>query len=81
MSSVINSDGSEDCITITDDDVNDISSDSDDCAIIPDREECDRLCKEFAEISNTNSALAMYYLQDRDWSLEVRLQRDILIRY
>ena len=46
-------------------------SDSGDCEIIPSAAVCEQLCKDFSSITATNSALAMYYLQDRDWSLEV----------
>jgi len=35
--------------------------------------ECDKRCKEFAAITGTDTALAMFYLQDRDWSLDVKL--------
>ena len=48
------------------------SSDDDD-ANLPSAAECDRRCKEFADITGTDTALAMYFLQDREWSLEVRV--------
>jgi len=48
------------------------SSDDED-ANLPPAAECDRRCKEFAEITGTDTALAMYFLQDRQWSLEVRI--------
>ena len=46
------------------------SGDEDD-ANLPSAAECDRRCKEFAEITGTDTALAMFFLQDRQWSLEV----------
>jgi hypothetical protein len=46
------------------------TSDSDD-ADIPDRQTCEVLCKEFAHITNTDTACAQFYLQDRKWKLEV----------
>jgi hypothetical protein len=33
--------------------------------------ECLRRCKEFAKITNTDNALAMFYLQDNGWNLNV----------
>jgi len=47
------------------------SSDDED-ANLPPAAECDRRCKEFAEVTGTDTALAMLFLQDRQWSLEVR---------
>ena len=41
-------------------------------ASLPSAAECDRRCKEFAEVTGTDTALAMFFLQDRQWSLEVR---------
>jgi len=52
------------------------SSDDDD-ANLPSAAECDRRCKEFAEVTGTDSALAMFFLQDRQWSLEVRIVGDM----
>jgi len=46
-------------------------SDSDDSVDIPSREECECRCKQFAEVTGTDTALAMFYLQDRKWELEV----------
>ena len=45
-------------------------SDSDDSVDIPSREECECRCKQFAEVTGTDTALAMFYLQDRKWELE-----------
>ena len=45
--------------------------DSDSDANIPPREVCERRCQEFAAVTGTDSALAMFFLQDRDWQLEV----------
>ena len=38
---------------------------------LPSPEECEKRCQEFAAITGTDTALAMFYLQDRDWSLDV----------
>jgi len=48
-------------------------SSEDDDADLPPAAECDRRCKEFAEITGTDTALAMFFLQDRQWSLEVSM--------
>ena len=48
-----------------------ISSDSDDCIILPTTEECDKLVRKFAKATNSDTSLAMYYLQDRHWDMEV----------
>ncbi|KAJ9581006.1 hypothetical protein L9F63_023817 [Diploptera punctata] len=37
---------------------------------IPDRETCQRLTEQFAEITGTDEACAQFYLQDRKWDLE-----------
>nr|CAD7569763.1 unnamed protein product [Timema californicum] len=37
---------------------------------IPDRETCQKLTEQFAEITGTDEACAQFYLQDRDWNLE-----------
>ncbi|GFO05870.1 tyrosyl-DNA phosphodiesterase 2-like [Plakobranchus ocellatus] len=44
-------------------------SDEDD-ANLPSRDECESRCQMFAEITGTDSALAMFYLQDREWDLQ-----------
>ena len=44
-----------------------------DDANLPSREECETRCQTFAEVTGTDSALAMFYLQDRDWDLQVSL--------
>lgn len=38
---------------------------------IPDAKTCNERCQLFANITSTDTALAMYYLQDREWNLEV----------
>lgn len=38
---------------------------------IPPRDECQRRCTEFAAITQTDTALAMFFLQNREWNLEV----------
>lgn len=37
--------------------------------VLPSAQECESRCQEFADITGTDSALAMFYLQDRDWDL------------
>ncbi|XP_067004499.1 tyrosyl-DNA phosphodiesterase 2 isoform X2 [Anabrus simplex] len=44
-------------------------SDSDD-GDIPDRDTCQKLTEQFAEITGTDEACAQFYLQDRKWDLE-----------
>ncbi|XP_069705027.1 tyrosyl-DNA phosphodiesterase 2-like [Periplaneta americana] len=39
-------------------------------ANIPDRETCQKLTEQFAEITGTDEACAQFYLQDRGWNLE-----------
>lgn len=46
------------------------SEDSVDESKIPGREECEKRCQDFAEITGTDTALAMFYLQDREWNLD-----------
>ena len=46
-------------------------SDSSDEGYVPPREVCEARCQEFATITGTDSALAMFFLQDRDWDLDV----------
>ena len=46
-------------------------SDSDDDANIPSKAVCEKRCSEFVEVTGTDSALAMFYLQDRSWDLQV----------
>lgn len=45
-------------------------SDSEEESKLPSREECELRCQQFAEITGTDSALAMFYLQDREWNLD-----------
>ena len=47
-------------------------------ANLPSREECESRCQMFAEVTGTDSALAMFYLQDRDWDLQVSLTSALL---
>ncbi|CAN7989444.1 unnamed protein product [Ixodes hexagonus] len=44
------------------------SSDTDDD--IPDGKVCQQLCEDFAAITQTDTACAQFYLQDRSWNLE-----------
>ncbi|KDR19586.1 tyrosyl-DNA phosphodiesterase 2-like isoform X2 [Zootermopsis nevadensis] len=37
---------------------------------IPDRETCQKLTEQFAEVTGTDEACAQFYLQDRKWDLE-----------
>ncbi|GFR70133.1 TRAF and TNF receptor-associated protein [Elysia marginata] len=39
-------------------------------ANLPSREECEERCQTFAEVTGTDSALAMFYLQDREWDVQ-----------
>ncbi|XP_041361676.1 tyrosyl-DNA phosphodiesterase 2-like [Gigantopelta aegis] len=45
-------------------------SDEDNDANLPSRDECEKRCQKFATVTGTDTALAMFYLQDRDWDLE-----------
>jgi tyrosyl-DNA phosphodiesterase 2 len=47
------------------------NSDIEEIKTTPTSAECLRRCKEFAQITGTDSALAMFYLQDLDWDLNV----------
>ena len=38
---------------------------------IPSRDECETRCQKFAEITGTDSAMALFFLQDRKWDLDV----------
>ena len=40
---------------------------------IPDKDTCEKRCEKFVEITGTDSACAMFYLQDVHWNLEVNL--------
>lgn len=52
--------------------VSDSDGGSDD-ANLPSAAECEARCQTFAEITGTDTALAMFYLQDREWIVEVLL--------
>jgi hypothetical protein len=47
------------------------SGDESDDENLPDGPECLRRCKEFASVTGTDNALAMFYLQSNKWDLEV----------
>lgn len=49
------------------------SGDESDDGHLPSGPECLRRCKEFADVTSTNNALAMFYLQAAKWDLEVAL--------
>lgn len=53
-------------------------SDSESEENIPSKEECEERCQQFAVVTGTDTALAMFYLQDRDWDVDVR---HILLKY
>lgn len=38
---------------------------------LPSASECEERCQRFAEVTGTDTALAMFYLQDREWNLDV----------
>lgn len=48
-----------------------MSSSSSEDDNIPPAEECERRCQEFAAITDTDTACAMFFLQDREWDVEV----------
>jgi len=54
-------------------------SDSEDDPDLPSAEVCGQRCDEFAKITGTDSALAMFFLQDRNWDLEVCLSVSLSI--
>lgn len=45
--------------------------DDEDTSNLPSGAECLKRSKEFAEVTGTDTALAMFYLQDTKWDLEV----------
>ena len=40
---------------------------------LPSAAECEERCQRFAEVTGTDTALAMFFLQDRQWNLDVRV--------
>lgn len=38
---------------------------------LPSAAECEKRCQSFADITGTDTALAMFYLQDRNWNVEI----------
>lgn len=42
-----------------------------DIGYLPSTEEATRLVNKFAEVTGTDTACAQFYLQDRDWDLQV----------
>lgn len=46
---------------------------------LPSAAECEKRCQSFADITGTDTALAMFYLQDRNWNVEVRLLQNCLL--
>lgn len=47
---------------------------------LPSAAECEKRCQSFADITGTDTALAMFYLQDRNWNVEVSLLQNFLNR-
>ncbi|CAL1538597.1 unnamed protein product [Lymnaea stagnalis] len=47
-----------------------VTDSDDDDANLPSREVCELRCQMFAEVTGTDTALAMFYLQDRGWIIE-----------
>ncbi|KAL3891595.1 hypothetical protein ACJMK2_003851 [Sinanodonta woodiana] len=45
-------------------------SESEEDINLPSASECEARCQKFAEITGTDTALAMFFLQDRDWDLD-----------
>ena len=48
-----------------------VSDSDDDDANLPSRDECEQRCKTFSDVTGADSAMAMFFLQERDWNLEV----------
>jgi hypothetical protein len=46
-------------------------SDDDDAANLPPAAECEARCQRFADVTGTDTALAMMFLQNVDWNLDV----------
>ena len=46
-------------------------SDSSEDENLPSAAECGKRCQLFADLTGTDTALAMFYLQDRNWTVEV----------
>ena len=40
---------------------------------LPPAEECEERCQRFAQVTGTDTALAMFFLQDRQWNLDVSM--------
>jgi len=63
---------SDEVITVNDS-YEESSNKSDNEMEAPSGAECLRRCKEFASITGTDNALAMFYLQGQNWDLNVRV--------
>ena len=48
-----------------------VSDSDDDDSTIPPKEECEQRINSFCDVTGADSALAMFFLQERGWSLEV----------
>ncbi len=51
---------------------NNDSTDEEEDLDMPSSAECLNRCREFASITSTDNALAMFYLQDTKWDLQVK---------
>lgn len=40
---------------------------------LPPAAECEERCQRFAEVTGTDTALAMFFLQDHQWNLDVSM--------
>ncbi len=48
----------------------DVDDEGDICGL-PSADQCMKLCESFVEFTETDKAMAMMFLQDNDWNLEV----------
>ncbi|XP_060075100.1 tyrosyl-DNA phosphodiesterase 2-like [Ylistrum balloti] len=55
--------------------MSDSEDDSQDDSALPSREECESRCQKFAEVTGTDTALAMFYLQDVEWNVDTALNK------
>lgn len=51
-----------------------IMSSTDEIGDLPSAQECQKRVEQFAEVTNTDEALAQFYLQERQWNLDAALQ-------
>ncbi|OWF50295.1 Tyrosyl-DNA phosphodiesterase 2 [Mizuhopecten yessoensis] len=55
--------------------MSDTEEDNQDDSAIPSRDECESRCQKFAEVTGTDTALAMFYLQDVEWNIDTALNK------